>query len=94
MSLSYYIYILTNKRNGTLYVGVTNNLQRRLYEHKNNLIAGFSAKYNLHSLIYFEETHNIKEALYREKQLKKWNRKWKLSLIEKSNPSWKDLSET
>jgi putative endonuclease len=87
----YYIYILASCRNGTLYIGVTDNLRRRAYEHKNNLVDGFTKKYNIHNLVYFEETNNINVAIQREKQLKKWNRKWKLELIEKINPTWKDL---
>jgi putative endonuclease len=87
----YYVYILASNRNGTLYVGVTNDLKRRIYEHKNNLIKGFTEKYNVHNLVYFEETSEINIAIQREKQLKKWNRKWKLELIEKENPTWKDL---
>ncbi|MBU1026534.1 MAG: GIY-YIG nuclease family protein [Candidatus Margulisbacteria bacterium] len=90
---TYYIYILASKRNGTLYIGVTNNLERRIYEHKNGLIKGFTKKYNVNQLVYFEEYTDVKEALIREKRLKKWNRSWKIDLIEKSNPEWKDLSE-
>ena len=93
MSRTYYVYILASKRNGTLYIGVTNNLIKRVYEHKNNLIKGFTSKYNVHLLVYFEQTNDINAALQKEKQLKKWNRKWKLELIEKRNPQWKDLSE-
>ncbi|MBA7516627.1 hypothetical protein ES705_08675 [subsurface metagenome] len=87
----YYIYILANKRNGTLYIGVTSNLVKRIYEHKNNIIEGFSKKYNIHKLVYYEITDDIESAIRREKQLKKWNRKWKINLIEKNNPEWKDL---
>ena len=90
---SYYVYILTSKRNGTLYIGVTNNLIKRIYEHKNNLVEGFTQRYSVHKLVYFEETSDINSAIKREKQLKKWNRKWKLELIEKKNPNWKDLYE-
>ena len=89
---NYYVYILSSKRNGTLYIGVTNNLERRVYEHKNNIVKGFTLKYNVHQLVYFEQTVDVNSALQREKQLKKWNRKWKLALIEKDNPNWKDLS--
>ncbi len=85
----YYVYILASRKNGTLYVGETNNLERRVYEHKNNLIEGFTKKYNVHQLVYFEETNDVNAALQREKQLKKW----KLELIEKVNPGWKDLSD-
>lgn len=87
----YYVYILASKRNGTLYIGVTNNLIRRIYEHKNNTVKGFTMKYNVHNLVYYEEYNNINEALIREKRLKKWNRQWKIGLIEKINPTWKDL---
>lgn len=87
----YYIYILANKRNGTLYIGVTSNLVKRVYEHKNNIIEGFSKKYNIHKLVYYEITNDIESAIRREKQLKKWNRKWKINLIENSNPEWIDL---
>lgn len=89
----YYVYILASKRNGTLYIGVTNSLERRMYEHKNHLIKGFTEKYNIDILVYFEQTNDIEVALQREKQLKKWNRKWKLELIEKDNPFWNDLSK-
>ena len=91
MPKDYYIYILASKRNGTLYVGVTNNLERRMSEHQQNLVEGFTKKYHVHHLIYYETTNNINAALQREKQLKKWNRNWKLELIEKSNPVWQDL---
>jgi len=87
----YYIYILANKRNGTLYIGVTSNLVKRVYEHKNNIIDGFTKKYSIHKLVYYEITDDIESAIRREKQLKKWNRKWKMNLIEKNNPEWKDL---
>ncbi|MCP5061396.1 MAG: GIY-YIG nuclease family protein [Ignavibacteriae bacterium] len=90
---SYYIYILASKRNGTLYIGVTSNLTKRVYEHKNKLLDGFSIKYGINKLVHFEETKDIKSAIAREKNLKKWNRKWKLELIEKSNPMWNDLAE-
>ena len=87
----YYIYILANKRNGTLYIGVTSNLIKRIYEHKNNIIEGFTKKYNIHKLVYCETTDDIESAIRREKQIKKWNRKWKLELIGKNNPEWRDL---
>ena len=87
----YFVYILASKRNGTLYIGVTNDLIRRAYEHRNDLIEGFTQKYKVHSLAYYEMTNDIKSAIEREKRLKKWNRKWKLELIEKVNPQWKDL---
>ncbi|MBM3256672.1 MAG: GIY-YIG nuclease family protein [Candidatus Moranbacteria bacterium] len=88
----YYIYILASKKNGTLYIGVTNNLERRMYEHKNEVIKGFTKKYDVKNLVYYEETDDVSIAITREKQLKKWNREWKLKLIEKENPGWKDLS--
>jgi len=91
MPNTYYVYILTNKKNGTLYIGMTNNLLRRMYEHKHNLVSGFTSKYNIHQLVYFEQTEDILSALQREKQLKKWNRSWKIKLIESNNPNWIDL---
>lgn len=87
----YYVYIITNKLNTTLYIGVTNNLQRRVYEHKNELVGGFSKKYKLFKLIYYEEFKNSNEAITREKQLKNWHRKWKLNLVRSKNPLLKDL---
>jgi len=90
-SNQYYVYILASKRNGTLYIGVTSNLVERVYEHKNNIIDGFTKKYNIHKLVYYEITDDIESAIRREKQLKKWNRKWKINLIENSNPEWIDL---
>jgi len=89
---NYYIYILTNKSN-TLYVGVTNNIQKRLYEHKNKLINGFTKKYNLNKLIYFETYQNINDAIKREKQIKGWTRKKKIDLIKTKNPNFNDLSK-
>jgi len=88
---NYYVYILASKRNGTLYIGITNNLKRRIWEHKSNVVEGFTKKYCVHTLVYFEETSDVNSALSREKSLKKWNRNWKLKLIEKENPEWKDL---
>ena len=87
----YYVYILANKFNGTLYIGVTNDLVRRVFEHKTDIVPGFTKRYGIHLLVYFEETGNIESAIQREKQLKKWNRDWKLSLINNTNPEWKDL---
>jgi putative endonuclease len=89
----FYIYILTNKKYGVLYIGVTNNLERRIYEHKNKLVDGFTKKYNLDKLVHFEETESVRAAIEREKQLKKWNRRWKLNLINRDNPEWEDLAE-
>ncbi len=88
---SYYVYILASKRNGTLYIGVTGDLIKRVYEHKQGLVEGFTKKYDVKILIYFEETNDVNTAIQREKQLKKWNRSWKIRLIEESNPEWKDL---
>ena len=86
-----YVYILASKRNGTLYIGVTNDLIKRIYEHKNSLVRGFTEKYKVHKLVYYEEHSDIYEAIEREKQMKKWNRKWKINLIEEFNPEWEDL---
>jgi len=93
MSKSYYIYILASKKNGTLYIGMTNDLERRIFEHKNNLIKGFTTKYKVHRLVYFEETNDVNEALLLEKRIKNWNRAWKIELIEKNNPEWEDLAK-
>lgn len=87
------VYILTSRRNGTLYVGVTSDLPKRIWEHKNDLVEGFTKKYGVHMLIYYELHDNMEAALTREKQLKKWNRAWKLELIERENPDWRDLWE-
>lgn len=87
----YYIYIMATGRNGTLYSGVTSNLTKRVWEHKTNHIRGFTSKYNVKQLVYYEIYTDILEAISREKQIKKWRRSWKLSLIEKRNPQWKDL---
>jgi putative endonuclease len=87
----YYVYILANKMNGTLYTGVTNNLLRRVYEHKHKLADGFTKKYEVDKLVYFIQTDSIHSAIQREKQIKKWLRKWKIELIEEMNPMWKDL---
>ncbi len=89
----YYVYILASNRNGTLYVGVTNNLQRRVFEHKNGLIDGFSKKHKICRLVYYESTTDIETAIRREKQLKEWHRQWKMTLIESINPEWNDLKE-
>ena len=88
----YYIYIMTNAYNSTLYVGVTNNLNRRVFEHKQKLVKGFTSQYNLTKLIYYEEGSNIKDALIREKQLKNWHREWKINLIRSINPKIEDLA--
>ena len=88
---TYWVYIITNKKHGTLYIGVTSNLIKRIYEHKLKLVEGFSSKYKLSKLVYFEETSDAIAALNREKQLKKWNRVWKIALIEGVNKNWIDL---
>ena len=88
---NYYIYILASKRNGTLYIGFTNDIVKRVYQHKEGLIAGFTQKYKVHLLVYYEQTSDVLSAIQREKQLKKWERKWKLELIESINPEWNDL---
>ncbi|MDP3955096.1 MAG: GIY-YIG nuclease family protein [bacterium] len=93
MDKEYYVYIATNKINTVLYTGVTNNLVRRIYEHKNKLIKGFSSKYNICKLVYFEIYNDINEAIKREKQIKAGSRKKKLELIKKINPDFKDLYE-
>ena len=87
----YYLYILASMKNGTLYIGETNNLLRRVYEHKNDLVDGFTKKYKVHKLVYYEEINDAYVAIQREKQMKKWKRQWKIDLFEKSNPEWKDL---
>jgi putative endonuclease len=87
----YYVYILTNEHNTVLYIGVTNNLQRRVYEHKLEINEGFTKDYQVHKLIYFENCHNIHDAIAREKQLKGWTRKKKEALIATMNPEWKAL---
>lgn len=89
----YYVYILASDRNGTLYVGVTNDLKRRIYEHKSKVFKGFTEKYNVDKLIWYESTESIEAVLIKEKQMKKWNRDWKIKMIEEKNYEWKDLYE-
>ena len=89
--MNYYVYILASERNGTLYIGITNDLVKRIYEHKNDYIDGFTKKYNVKKLVYYEQHEDVESALTREKQIKKWYRKWKLKLIEEYNREWKDL---
>ena len=93
MNNQYYVYIMTNISNTVLYTGVTNNLERRVFEHKNNITEGFSKKYNINKLVFFETTNDIKSAIAREKQIKGWLRIKKIKLIETANPEWKDLSD-
>ena len=90
----YYVYILASKRNGTLYIGMTNNLLRRIWEHKNDLAEGFTKKYGVHLLVWYEVAGTALVAITREKQLKKWNRAWKIRLIEAMNPEWNDLYDS
>ena len=90
---TYYVYILTNKNGNVMYVGMTNNLERRVWEHKNGVCEGFTKKYNVHKLVYFEETNDVNEAIEREKRLKAWSRKKKNALVKAANPTWHDLSE-
>ena len=93
MEKQYYVYILTNKSNNVLYIGVTNDLERRMYKHKNKMVNGFTKKYNLNKLVYFETTTDVRGALEREKQLKNWHRSWKINLVNEFNSEWKDLSK-
>jgi putative endonuclease len=92
MAGSYFVYILASRRNGTLYIGVTNDLVRRMTEHKGKLVPGFTRKYGVDKLVYFEEFTSILEARAREYTLKRWHRAWKIELIEKMNPQWRDLT--
>jgi putative endonuclease len=91
--MPYHVYIVTNKPYGTLYIGVTNSIARRAYEHKNKLVKGFTKRYGLTMLVYTEEYSNINEAIAREKAMKFWNRDWKIDIINKANPEWNDLFE-
>ncbi|QQS16211.1 MAG: GIY-YIG nuclease family protein [Candidatus Moraniibacteriota bacterium] len=85
------VYMLASKRNGTLYIGVTSNLQGRVWQHKNKVVPGFTEKYDANILVYYEQGESVIGAIQREKQLKKWNRLWKIRLIEEKNPKWRDL---
>ncbi|MBI2429981.1 MAG: GIY-YIG nuclease family protein [Ignavibacteriales bacterium] len=91
MDKKYFVYIVTSKKNGTLYIGMTNNLRTRISQHKESLIPGFTQKYKVHMLVYFEEYQDVRDAITREKQMKRWKRDWKIQLIESMNPDWKDL---
>jgi putative endonuclease len=91
--MDYYVYIMASRRNGTLYTGVTNNIARRAHQHKNEEIGGFTQRYKVHTLVYFEGYEFIEDAIKREKTLKRWHRSWKVGLIERENPTWRDLSE-
>jgi putative endonuclease len=92
--MDYFVYLMASKKKDTLYAGVTNNLIRRVYEHKNGLADGFTSRYAVHSLVWFESTPSIQAAIEREKQLKNWKRDWKIALIETSNADWTDLYDT
>lgn len=94
MPKTYYVYILTSKRNGTLYIGVTNDLGRRVWEHREGLVAGFTKTYGVKALVHYEVFEDVAAAIHREARLKKYKRDWKLNLIEERNPDWKDLAET
>jgi putative endonuclease len=85
------VYLLASRRNGTLYVGVTSNLVKRIWEHKNNVVKGFAQKYGVHTLVWFELHETMESAIRREKAIKEWKRDWKLKLIEQQNPAWRDL---
>ncbi len=89
----YFVYILANWNDSVLYIGVTSNLPKRLYEHRNHLVDGFTSRYNVTKLVYYENTNDVYSAISREKQLKKWSRSKKNTLIEQMNPQWRDLSE-
>jgi len=88
---NYYVYIFASKRNGTLYIGITNNLLRSVYEHKNGLLEGFTKKYKVTRQVYYEVYQDVHQAILREKRMKKWKREWKINLIERENPEWEDL---
>ena len=89
--MSYYVYLLASRRNGTLYVGMTNDLVKRIWQHKTGAADGFTKRYRIHQLVWFEQADDPIAAIAREKQIKRWNREWKLKLIEDSNPVWNDL---
>ena len=88
------VYILASRRNGTFYIGVTSNLVKRIWEHKNNIVKGFTKSYSVHQLVWYEVHETMESAIKREKRLKEWKRKWKLELIENHNSNWKDLFGT
>ena len=92
-AMQYYVYMLTNWKNNVLYIGVTNNLSRRLYEHQNHMVPGFTDRYNVCKLVYYEACGDVRSAIAREKELKAWRREKKNALVEKNNPEWRDLSE-
>jgi putative endonuclease len=94
MSEQFYVYMLASRKHGTLYIGITNDLIRRTYQHKSKAVRGFTKRYDVHKLVYFEIFDDPLSAIGREKQLKKWKREWKIQLIEEKNPEWVDLSHT
>jgi putative endonuclease len=89
--VTYYVYILASAPKGTLYIGVTNDLIRRVYEHRTDAVDGFTKRYGVHDLVYFEETESVEAAIRREKRMKKWPRQWKINQVEQANPEWRDL---
>ena len=92
--MSYFVYVMASRKNGTLYAGVTNDIVRRVFEHKGDIVKGFTRQHAVHTLVWFESTDSIEAAIQREKQLKNWKREWKIALIEKDNPDWLDLYES
>jgi putative endonuclease len=91
LTRSYFVYLLASRRNGTLYVGITGDLKRRVWEHRQDLVEGFTKKYGVKLLVWYEHTESIESAIVREKQIKMWNRDWKIQLIESANPDWRDI---
>ncbi|TNE60205.1 MAG: GIY-YIG nuclease family protein [Alphaproteobacteria bacterium] len=91
---SFFVYMVTNRKHGTLYIGVTSNLPKRIHEHRSNAVEGFTKQYSLHRLVYFEKLDDAENAILREKRIKEWKRAWKVQLIEKENPEWNDLFPT
>ncbi len=94
MNKEYFVYILASRKNGTLYIGVTNDLLKRVYQHKEGVIPGFTKKYNVHNLVYYEKYSDIYSAIERERRMKKWHRQWKINLITSMNPAWNDLYDS
>ena len=92
--MSYFVYLLASERNGTLYVGVTNDLVRRVHEHRTDAVPGFTSRYGVHRLVWFDSTPSVEAAIHREKQMKNWKREWKIALIERDNPQWLDLYDS
>ena len=92
--MSYFVYLLASERNGTLYVGVTNDLVRRVHEHRTDAVPGFTSRYGVHRLVWFDSTPSVEAAIHREKQMKNWKREWKIALIERKNPQWLDLYDS